>query len=574
VTAVLLVAAILAQVRDAPTAATGTASVSGTVTTQDTTPRPIRRAVVTVNSQEPRVGRTAVTDDAGRFAVTGLPPGRYTVVASRRGWVTTPYGTKTAGRGGRLLTLAAGEQASASIAMPRGAVISGTITDPSGALPNGLTVRVMRYSYGPGGGRTLGPAGTLGSTIDERGQYRIYGLTPGEYYVSAASTASPFGAGADLHLTTDVDVQEAQKAVDGGPSVPIVDVPQRGVTFLATLYPGTTSPAQATPIAVRAGEERTGVDFSVQYSSAVHVDGVVTAPAGAPVPAGTQVTLAVNDPATPVFGFDGIRTARPGPDGRFEFGQIAPGPYVLVARAAMPPAPGSSAPQVLSASMDLDVQSEDQHDLALVLEDTFTLTGTVRFDGDGTPPSLRGQRVLLQPPAAANGVIVSSGGTIVSADGTFTVSGVTPGRYHLGLAAGPQLPWVVRSATIAGRDALDGVVDVRQSLGDALITITDRLTSLNGHVEGPSGADYTMILFSQNRDYWTSPTRRVMTARTAKDGTFAFARVPPGDYALAAVEDVEPGEWFDPAFLQRIAPTAVPLTLAEGEKKTQDITVR
>ena len=64
-----------------------------------------------------------------------------------------------------------------------------------------------------------------------------------------------------------------------------------------------------------------------------------------------------------------------------------------------------------------------------------------------------------------------------------------------------------------------------------------------------------------------------MTARTAKDGTFALARVPPGDYSLAAVDDVEPGEWFDPAFLQRLEPTAIRLTIAEGEKKTQDVRV-
>ena len=220
-----------------------------------------------------------------------------------------------------------------------------------------------------------------------------------------------------------------------------------------------------------------------------------------------SVPTAINDPSVPLVGFDGIRTARPGPDGRFEFGQIAPGPYVLFARAAMPPAPGSTAPQVLAASMDVDVQSADQHDLALVLEDTLTLSGIVRFDGDGAAPALRGQRVLMQPPAAPNGVTVSSGGAIVNADGTFTISGVTPGRYHLTLNTPPQLPWVVRSATIAGQDALDAVVDVRQSGGDAVITITDRITSLHGRVDASSGTDYTMVL--SRRTVSTGRRRRV-----------------------------------------------------------------
>ena len=47
--------------------------------------------------------------------------------------------------------------------------------------------------------------------------------------------------------------------------------------------------------------------------------------------------------------------------------------------------------------------------------------------------------------------------------------------------------------------------------------------------------------------------------------------VPAGDYHLAAADDVEPGEWFDPSFLQRLLPGAVRVTIGEGERKVQDI---
>src|SRR4029450_7830549 len=46
-----------------------------------------------------------------------------------------------------------------------------------------------------------------------------------------------------------------------------------------------------------------------------------------------------------------------------------------------------------------------------------------------------------------------------------------------------------------------------------------------------------------------------------------------GDYLVGVVDDVENGEWFDPAFLQRLAPAAIHLTLADGERKTQNITL-
>jgi hypothetical protein len=67
--------------------------------------------------------------------------------------------------------------------------------------------------------------------------------------------------------------------------------------------------------------------------------------------------------------------------------------------------------------------------------------------------------------------------------------------------------------------------------------------------------------------------RWILTSRVADDRTFSFANVPPGEYWLAPVDDAEPGEWFDPTFLQRIEPTAIKLTIGEGEKKTQDLRV-
>jgi len=117
-------------------------------------------------------------------------------------------------------------------------------------------------------------------------------------------------------------------------------------------------------------------------------------------------------------------------------------------------------------------------------------------------------------------------------------------------------------------------VDIRQNVTDAVITITDQISVLNGRLES-SGvtADYTMILFATDSAKWRPLSRRILTSRVAGDGTYAFPNVPPGDYWLAPVDDVEPGDWFDWSFLQRIEPTAIKVTIGEGEKKTQDLRV-
>jgi hypothetical protein len=49
--------------------------------------------------------------------------------------------------------------------------------------------------------------------------------------------------------------------------------------------------------------------------------------------------------------------------------------------------------------------------------------------------------------------------------------------------------------------------------------------------------------------------------------------MPPGDYLIGAVTDIEPYQWFDPAFLAQLASAAVKIPLREGEKKVQNISI-
>ncbi len=50
--------------------------------------------------------------------------------------------------------------------------------------------------------------------------------------------------------------------------------------------------------------------------------------------------------------------------------------------------------------------------------------------------------------------------------------------------------------------------------------------------------------------------------------------MPPGNYLIAAVTDIERGEQFDPAYLAALSQQAVPVTLAAGERKTQDLMIK
>jgi hypothetical protein len=131
---------------------------------------------------------------------------------------------------------------------------------------------------------------------------------------------------------------------------------------------------------------------------------------------------------------------------------------------------------------------------------------------------------------------------------------------------------------VGGRDVLDFPLEIapNQNVSGATVVFTDRTQSLSGTIQDAAGrptADFTIILFPAQNQYWMPLARRIASARPGTDGRFAFGSVPAGDYRLTAVTDVEPGEWYDPAFLSQLQSVSIPVTVGEGERKVQDIRV-
>jgi hypothetical protein len=277
----------------------------------------------------------------------------------------------------------------------------------------------------------------------------------------------------------------------------------------------------------------------------------------------------LNDPASRFSGAQRVAHVASEPDGRFTLSDIVPGPYVMTAHDTRP-----AAEDHLGTFSDLDVPSDGLTGLTIALQDDLAVSGMLKYDGASPGPGLSSLQVQLSRDDA--GVFIRSGGAATTAaDGRFTLRGLLPGRYRVFInLPGPPTRWRLSSVTILGQDALDGAVDIRQNVTDAVITITDQLSTLMGTLEASGvAADYTLILFASDPGYWRALSRRILTSRVAGNGTYAFPNVPPGEYWLAPVDDVEPGEWFDWSFLQRIEPTAIKVTIGEGEKKTQDLRV-
>src|SRR5262249_52027456 len=136
--------------------------------------------------------------------------------------------------------------------------------------------------------------------------------------------------------------------------------------------------------------------------------------------------------------------------------------------------------------------------------------------------------------------------------------------------------WILKSVTVGGTDISDTPFELKpaQNVDNVTVVLTDRTTELAGTVRdaqnaGTSGV--TVIAFSTESQYWRAQSRRISTSRTGQTGEYRIRGLPAGDYYVMAVDDVEQGEWFDPAYLDSVKDKATRVTLNEGDKKTLDL---
>lgn len=594
--------------------AAGTAIVAGMVVSADGG-RPVRRATVRLSSTTPALPMSTTTDDQGTFRFEKVPAGQFTLTTSKPGYLDSIYGQRRAGSGrpGTPLAIAEGQRVDRlSLSIARGGVLAGTITDDNGEPAFGADVRALKFTW-QGGERVLRIVGA--DRADDRGGFRIGALPPGDYIVMA----TPLSEMNQMTFSSTSFAPANAIGVVGGFTVPPVvrtdprdaviandTAPSSG--YAPVYYPGTTSASGATPIALGLGEERAGLDLQTPLLRMGRVRGSITSD-GSRAVIGTEVRLIDLDQALPGLG---VRSTVANQNGQFVFDDVAPGRYrvqahsgprnlVMVEPAAGGNGGGARVMQFMSASTrpgsgdggvggapskqeseqlwalsEVAINGGDTQTLSLFLQPGMTVSGRVTFDNTGQPlPDPRGIRIVLNA-ARQNELSASSAIGQVQEDGSFTIAGVIPGTHRINVLAPGG--WRPRSFDVAGRDALDVLLDVPADRGvsEATLTMTTRAARLTGSITeaaGSPGTGYTIIVFSADPAYWTPQSRRIQATRPSTDGRFALANLPAGDYRLVALDDLEDGQWFDPAVLRQIAGGALLITLGDGENKTQDIRV-
>lgn len=582
------------DVRIGAPAVEGSATLSGTIVTDDQVPRAVRNARVEI-AGEGRLARSVFSDPNGNFLFTGLPAGRYTITATKGGYVRTAFGAKRAERPGTPVTIADGQRLEGlTLKLAHGAVLSGTVRDELGQPAAGIAVRVLQYRM-MNGERVLSPAmtasGPFGETTDDRGVYRVFGLAAGDYFV----TATPRTVGtSEIRQMTAEAIQSAQRALQQNVSNQAAgrsaEPPPVMVAYAPVFYPGTISAANAASIHLGPAEERSDIDLSLQLVRTARLEGVVVAPSGVP-PQMAQLILTQSGPM--IAGMPmmmSLGRVSPGADGKFSYSGIAPGQYTISARisnkefmvAAESQGRNLSSSGTLWADAEVTVNGENITGISLNLQPGLTVSGRVVTEpsSDAGAPIDFSQVRLSLTPATTGAIMIAVGatGTQADADGRFTLSEITPGKFRFSVQpAGLDPNWSLKSAVVDGRDTLDFPLEIRPNdkVQDAVLTLTNRSQEVSGTLQDAAGRpapDFTVVVFPADKNLWSAP-RRIRTARPGTDGRFIVRGLPEGSYRIAALVDIAPGEANDPALLEQLVPASLPFSLGAGEHKVQDIRI-
>jgi protocatechuate 3,4-dioxygenase beta subunit len=527
----------------------GTATVRGLVVQLDTG-QPVRRVQITARAGDGGGQDVSATTGAdGRFELTKLPAGRYQLTAAKAGFVTLQHGQRRPLEPGRPLIVADGQKIdNVNFSLPRGSVIVGQVVDEFGDPLTGANVQVHRYRYA-NGSRQLTVAGADPST-DDRGQFRVFGLLPGQYYVSAAPPSGVLATVASLAA--------------GGPVGDLaLAPPASGSGYIRTYFPDSPSPLTAQAVSVGVGEESPLLVLRLVASRTSTVSGVVIG--GDQAKAFTRAVFLRPRGSDPSAFLGNANITQAQENGRFSLTGVMPGDYTID---AMMMNIQTNPPRIQYGTLDVVVTGVDIDDLVVRIDPGSTARGRIRFE-DGDATNVRPDQVRLEAAAASPSFAPVQ--SHVNDDWTFEITGLTGVRT---LRAEMPAPWTLRRIMRGASDITDAPVDFSGDIDDLTVVLTQRATEVSGVVRDSRGsavADSVALWFSDDRTRWGPQTRFIKTARPDQDGRYRIRGLPPGRYLAVALEYLEPGEELDPERLDEFRRAAMAVDLREGENRSTDL---
>jgi protocatechuate 3,4-dioxygenase beta subunit len=496
-------------------------SIQGTVV-DSKTGQPLKGAEVSLRSFSAG-GRgdasASVSDGEGRFTFDGLAAGRYRLTASKNGYLSRDPRSGAGLRSG-MVNLSAGQHAEAALRMTPAAVLSGRVTtEGDEPLPN-VFVQAMKFTY-RNDKRQLTDVGT--STTNDRGEYRIWGLAPGKYYIRAA--------------------HPRVQAVRPG-----------GQVYVPIFYPGVSDPSRTQAVDLHAGDELSGIDLNFVSLRSVRVSGRVLGASSQPV-SSAQVSL--------VSGTGGMTfaagEASTDSKGTFEIRGVPPGSYELIGEQFG----NKGSDKVMRGRTPVEVGEVNVSDVEVIVGPGASVSGRVKIEGKTNPDFTKLSVALdAQDDLASMGFAPDVSNIPLQRDGTFAFHDVPEGTYRVNVTPLPSGYYLKPSGE---GDAIDAGLRVgRNHAASVELTLSAGAGSVTGAVtKGDQPAASAVVVLVPDAPRRGQP-RLYRQAMADAGGRFNIASVPPGDYKLFAWEEIERGMYLDQDFLQPFEDFGKSVRVEEG----------
>lgn len=469
----------------------------------------------------------ATTDDDGHFQLTNVPAGNYLLQTFTPAFVA-PSDDYPRGRAGKVINLSDGEAVEGiDIALSRGGVITGRVTDANGQPLIQESVHLAALDE-RGQKRGVNLPYSFMLATDDRGVYRLFGVPPGRYIVSVG-----------------VDTKFAYARPNFGTNY-----------YSLTYHPDAKDESRATVIEVTSGSEAAGIDITLGAASkAYRASGrIVDADTGKPV-AGLSYGYGTLQQDGRSFGSIATTAARSNSRGEFQLDGIMPGHYAVFTSS-------NDASGFYSDPGVFDITDADVTGIEIKVHRGSTITGIVVVEGDAPEDAPRlsnlriGASVTSQSLSAPRFTPIN-----VAPDGSFSATGLQPGKANFNLAMYP-IPKGL-SLTRLERDGVEQPEGIEIAAGEQISGIKVVLAYGTGvirgqvKIEGGASLDGARM-FVACRQIPNGQGRGVPTVSPDTRGRFAFDGLLPGDYEIFLNITIIPaagGRPFQKSVTQRVSIT-------------------
>jgi hypothetical protein len=483
---------------------------------------PLKSALVMLRSatDKQRPELTIRSQGDGQFIFRGIPPGQYHLRVMRNGYVTQEYGQRTATGPGATLNMVSGKDMNKLLfRLIPSATIAGRVEDEDGEPIAFAHVTALRSAYSDGK-RTF--TSEANSTSNDLGEYRLFGLPPGRYFIS-----STYHPGASHFVdNSDFDYGGAEGLKEN---------------YILTYYPGTYDSTKAQSITVKSGEEIPSMDFMMRPTAVFRVKGRVVNTI--PNPKHVDHPIVFLQPRGGAILSDSVTFGpnnEANKDGMFDLPNVAPGSYTLQAQIF-------DGDQIHSVTQNVEVVDSDVEGIQLAISKGFSVPGHIRWDG---PPGHLYDDAYISATVESQSPM-TSGFARIDRDGSFLWNSVSDSAWHIDVH-GLDNNGYLKAADYGDVDVLAQGFTPRAG-SNATLEIT--LSAQGGQVEGNVvdedglpvvGVWVVLVPDAKHRD------RRDLfrQERTDQHGVFKIKQVAPGDYALYSWDEVEDGAWEDPDFMK------------------------